>query len=41
MPFYEDHKKRMRELLLPPTTPLPLIQRLRDTIKKRKLPKVK
>ncbi len=41
MTFYEEHKKRMRGLLVPPTKGIPLIEKLREAVRRRKpkLPK--
>ena len=38
---YEEHKKKMRELLHPPAaTAIPLIERLKGEARKRRLPRL-
>ena len=37
---YEDHQKRMRELLKQPVSTPPLVERIKGAIRKRKLPKI-
>lgn len=37
---YEEHKKKMRELLTPPAQTGNLIDRLREVARRRKLPRL-